>query len=98
MPDSAASTLTTGKREYYPLRPVALVAIVLFWSFLAFVSAAGRELDPRIPGVPSTVASAVLNATYVEYALWALLTVPIWWVSSRYSIERGRRFGRVFLF
>src|SRR5206468_853561 len=34
----------------------------------------------------------------VEYALWALLTVPIWWVSSRYSIERGRRFGRVFLF
>src|SRR5207245_1388769 len=96
MPDSA--TAAAGKREYYPLRAVDLLAIVLFWAFLAFVSAAGRELDPRVPGVPPTVASAVLNATYVEYALWALLTVLIWWLSTRYSIEGGRRFGRMLLF
>lgn len=87
-----------GEREYYPLRAVDLLAIGLFWTFLAFVSAAGRELDPRIPGIPPTIVSAVVNATYVEYALWAVITLPIWWLTTRYSIEGGRRLGRVLLF
>jgi two-component system LytT family sensor kinase len=42
--------------------------------------------------------SAVVMATYVEYAMWAALTVPIWWMTSRYAIERGRRVGRVLVF
>jgi signal transduction histidine kinase len=96
MADSADSR--PGGREYYPIRPVDLLAISLFWTLLAIVSAASRELDPRIPGIPGSIASAVLNATYIEYALWAVITAPIWWLSSRYSIEGGRRVGRVLLF
>ena len=42
--------------------------------------------------------SAVVTATYVEYALWAVITIPILWLTSRFSIEGGRRFGRVLLF
>ncbi|HJQ20290.1 MAG TPA: histidine kinase [Gemmatimonadaceae bacterium] len=91
-------TAASDRREYYPLRPVDLAAIGLFWLFVAFLSAAGRELDPRIPGVPGAVVQSVLRAEYLEYALWALMTVPIWWLASRYSIERGRRWGRAVLF
>ena len=93
MTDSANS-----RREYYPVRPIDVAAIVAFWSVLSFISAAGRELDPRIPGIPSAITSAVVTASYVEYALWALITIPIWWLTSRYSIEGGRRFGRLLFF
>ena len=93
MTDSA-----TSKREYYPLRAIDVVAIVAFWSVLAFISAAGRELDPRIPGIPGPVMTAVVTVSFVEYALWGVITIAIWWLASRYSIEGGRRFGRVALF
>lgn len=84
--------------EHYAVRPVDLLAIGLFWLFLALVSVAARELDPRIPGVPSRIMSAVHMVTYAEYALWAVITVPIWWLTSRYNIEGGRRVGRVLMF
>src|SRR5262245_28227831 len=60
-----ADTSDAGRREYYPIRAVDLLAIGMFWLFLAFLSAAGRELDPRIPDLPARVVSGVLNATYV---------------------------------
>ena len=98
--DGTATTVETahGGREYYPIRAIDVLAIIAFWALLAVVSGGGRELDPRIPGLPSRVVSAVVMATYIEYALWALLTVPIWWMSSRYAIEEGRRLGRILLF
>lgn len=85
-------------REYYGVRAVDLLAIGLFWTFLSLASGAARALDPRIPGVSPRVMSVVQMATFGEYALWALLTVPIWWLTSRYNIEGGRRVGRVLLF
>jgi signal transduction histidine kinase len=87
-----------SKREYYPLRGADVLAVAVFWTFLGFVSSASRQLDPRIPGVPPRVVAAVVNATYVEYALWAVITFPLLWLASRYSIEGGRRLGRVLLF
>jgi two-component system, LytTR family, sensor kinase len=96
-PASLAESVSTG-REHYPIRGIDLLAIGAFWALLSFVSAASRSLDPRIPGLPGRLVSAVVSATYVEYAIWALLTIPIWWLTSRYAIEGGRRVGRVLLF
>jgi two-component system LytT family sensor kinase len=98
MPATEEAGAGWSGRDHYPLRAVDLVAIGLFWAFLALVSAAARELDPRIPGVSPRILSAVLTATYVEYALWAVITVPVWLLASRYHIEGGRRFGRVVAF
>jgi signal transduction histidine kinase len=88
----------SSEREYYPIRGIDVLAIVTFWALLAVVSGVSRELDPRIPGLPARVVSAAVMATYIEYGIWALLTVPIWWMSSRYAIEEGRRLGRILLF
>src|SRR5688572_9079672 len=85
-------------REYYPLRIVDVFAIGGFWFVLGIISAVGRQLDPRIPGVATPVVEAVVRATYVEYALWAVLTLAIMWLTTRYSIEGGRRIGRILLF
>ena len=74
-----------------------MLAVVAFWALMALISAASRELDPRVPGLAPRLTTAVLNATYVEYALWAVMTLPILWLTSRYSIERGQRAGRLLL-
>src|ERR1044071_7769231 len=89
---------TASSREYYPIRSTDVAAIVVFWAFLSLVSALGRQLDPRIPDVARNVVAATVAATYVEYALWAALTIPIWWFASRYSIERGHRLERMIAF
>jgi two-component system, LytTR family, sensor kinase len=94
----ASSTAADSRREHYPLRGVDVLAILLFWAFLAIISTVGRELDPRIPGIAPRVMSAVVTSTYVEYTLWAVFTLPIWWITSRYSIEGGRRIGRMLVF
>jgi two-component system LytT family sensor kinase len=92
MPDSS---VTWSGRENYAIRPIDVLAVVVFWTLLGFISAASRELDPRIPGLPPPIVVAVVRSTYFEYALWAVLTLPIWWLASRYSIEGGKRFGRL---
>lgn len=84
--------------DYFPIRSIDVAAIVTFWAFLSLVSALGRQLDPRVPDVARSVVAATVTATYVEYALWAALTIPIWWLASRYSIERGHRAERIIAF
>lgn len=96
--DRTATPAGSVRQEYYRLRTVDVLATGAFWSVLGIISAVGRELDPRIPGVASPVVEAVVQATYVEYALWAVLTLGIMWLTSRYSIEGGRRVGRILLF
>ena len=93
-----AESAVRSERDYFDIRVVDVAAVGAFWLILAVVSAAARELDPRIPGVPHRIAHAALNATLVEYAIWAVLTLPIWWLATRYNIEGGRRYGRVALF
>jgi two-component system LytT family sensor kinase len=94
---SEGGLISESRREHYPLRGTDVFAVVAFWALMALISAAGRELDPRVPGLSARMTTAVLNATYVEYALWALLTFPILILTSRYSIERGQRAGRLLL-
>lgn len=93
-----ATTDQSARDEHYPIRRTDVLAIVLFWSLLAVVSGVSRELDPRIPGVSGRLATAAAMVTYIEYAIWAILTIPIFWMTSRYAIEGGRRIGRVLLF
>jgi hypothetical protein len=84
--------------ERYGIRAVDVLAVALFWTFLAFVSVASRELDPRLPGLPQPIVSALIRVTYLEYALWTVFTLPILWLTSRFSIEGGRRVGRLAAF
>ena len=73
-------------------------AIVAFWAFVAVLSAATRLVDPRVPGMQESVAMAVVKLSVLEYALWAVLTVPIIWLTSRLGIDGGQRFWRIVFF
>lgn len=64
------------------LEPGELFAIVAFWALLALLTAAERMLDPRIPA-ESAFSRRLVTLAFIEYSLWAALTVPI-----IYAVER----------
>ena len=95
LPDSYATS--DSHRGGFPLQRTELLLIFAFWTVLAVLTAASRLLDPRGPALlPSSTPIAL---AFAESYLWAVLTVPIFWLASRVSLEpRGNRFGRVLLF
>ena len=87
-----------SRSQRFPLRPAELAAIILFWLFFAVLNAAGRLIDPRIPGLRPEVTHAVLILSFIEYAIWALLTVPIVWLAHRFTISSAVRASRLLFF
>jgi hypothetical protein len=87
------------QRRGFPLQRTELLLIFAFWSALAILNAASRLLDPRGPALQQPFPSTTpITLAFAEYYLWAVLTVPIFWMASRVSLEpRGNRFGRVLL-
>jgi signal transduction histidine kinase len=89
---------TGSHRGGFPLQRTELLLIFAFWTVLAVLTAASRLLDPRGPMLRFSPSTPITLA-FAESYLWALLTVLIFWLSSRVSLEpRGNRFGRVLLF
>jgi two-component system LytT family sensor kinase len=89
--------LGTDSRGRFSLTATELLAILAFWTVLALITALGRRLDPRVE-LDAKIASAVVTLSFIEYAIWAVLTVPIVWLSSRFSVEGGHRWIRIFFF
>lgn len=83
--------------DRFSLSAAEILAILGFWTVLAVITAASRRVDPRIELAPQ-IASAVVTLSFLEYAIWAVLTVPIVWLASRFSIEQGERFARIIFF
>ena len=72
-----------------------IIAIIAFWAFLAVLTAAGRLVDPRVAAVAAMraalrpeVSSGFATVTLLEYALWAVLTLPIFWMTRRFGGDR----------
>src|SRR5882762_5264679 len=75
------------------LTPGEIFAIIAFWAFLAVLTAAGRLVDPRVAAVAAMRAlrpdpSGANSLALVEYGLWAVLTLPIVWMTRRYGGDR----------
>ena len=81
----------------FSLTATEVLAIIAFWTILAVITAASRRLDPRVELAPS-IASAVATLAFIEYAIWAGFTIPIVWLSSRFSLEGGLKIARVIFF
>jgi two-component system, LytTR family, sensor kinase len=97
LPDSFAPS--DSRRGWFPLQRTELLLIFAFWTVLAVLTAASRLLDPRGPALQQFPSSIPITLAFAESYLWAVLTVPIFWLASRISLEpRGNRFGRVLLF
>jgi signal transduction histidine kinase len=75
--------------------PGEILAILAFWAFLAVLTAAGWLVDPRAAAVAALRAarrpeltSGFATLALIEYALWAVLTLPIFWMTRRFGGDR----------
>jgi two-component system LytT family sensor kinase len=87
-----------GRVDHVPLRRSELLGIFAFWTFIALLTAANGLLDPRGRGLQPLVAGAPVTLAFVESYLWAAVTPFLFWLTSRYSLERADRVRRVLLF
>jgi two-component system, LytTR family, sensor kinase len=77
--------------ERAPLTRTELLLILGFWTLIGILTSANRMIEPRSlhgPWQPITPVAPVLLGFANAY-LWALLTVPIFRLTSRYAIERS---------
>src|SRR5213592_5021933 len=72
-----------------------IVAILAFWAFLVVLTAAGLLIDPRVAAVAAMraalrpdVTSGIDKIALVEYGLWAVMTLPIFWMTRRFGGDR----------
>jgi two-component system, LytTR family, sensor kinase len=77
------------------LRPGEIFAILAFWAFLVVLTAAGLLIDPRVAAVAAMraalrpeVTSGIDRIALVEYGLWAVLTLPIFWMTRKFGGDR----------
>jgi two-component system, LytTR family, sensor kinase len=83
--------------EPWRLRRVELIGILAFWTFAALLTAANRLLDPRFPGQQQILTSLPVAIAFFESYVWAILTPLVFWLTSRFSIERPGRLSRIAL-
>jgi hypothetical protein len=91
--------MSTARREDSRLRLSRreIAMIVAFWVVMALLTAANRMLDPRGPGLRQGVNLAGIGIAFLENALWALVTVPLFQLSAR-LLDRPSRVQRVVVF
>src|SRR5256714_6976477 len=72
-----------------------IVAILAFWAFLVVLTAAGLLIDPRVAAVAAMraalrqeIRSGIDTLALIEYGLWAVLTLPIFWMTRRFGGDR----------
>ena len=77
------------------LTPGEILAILAFWAFLVVLTAAGLLIDPRVAAVAAMraalrpeVTSGIDRIALVEYGLWAVFTLPIFWMTRRFGGDR----------
>jgi two-component system LytT family sensor kinase len=87
-------SLMRPSRDPLRLRPIEVLGIVAGWTFVGALAAIGRVYDPRVPLLRSDVNTALLALSFIEYAIWALLTVPIVWVATRVDATGEYRIRR----
>lgn len=81
--------------DLFRLRSGEILAILLFWAFLASLTATGRLLDPRIPELRPDISAAITTLAFVEYSVWAALTFPLVGLVNRLGMSSRPRPSRI---
>jgi len=73
-----------------------LLGIVAFWLLFAAVTLTNALFPPGGEGPPVTPASIGVSVCYA--ALWAIATLPVFWLARRFSFDPTKRVRRIALY
>lgn len=89
-PGMMTEMISNDSRPPWRLSRRELLLIFVFWTSLAALSSVNRLLDPRGFGFRGISPVGPIVLAFVESWLWAAITPLVFWLSSRFSIERRR--------
>jgi signal transduction histidine kinase len=92
-----AGSVTDSQSERVPLRPVDLLFIFGFWTFIALLTSANTLVDPGGRNFP-VMPTAPVAVAFIESYVWAVLTPLVFALTSHYPLERGHLLPRITLF
>ena len=95
-PDLAPTPMPPDERLAF--RRVDLLLIFAFWTFIALLTAANALLDPLGRTFWAGLVGARFALAFSSSYLWALLTPLIFWMVSRFTVERHNWLARALLF
>lgn len=98
MPYRSSGGASESSTQAWRLRKREMILIVGFWTFLAVLTVANRLLDPRGPGLQGGFSWSPVTLGFFENYLWAAITPGVFWLSSRFAIERSKWLRRITLF
>lgn len=75
-----------------------LLQVFLFWTLMALLTAANGIIDPRGRGLQPLLPAAPIALAFVQCYLWALITPIVFWLCSRFTLERGNWMARILLY
>ena len=82
-------------RDRFSLTRREVLLIVAFWFSLAMLTALNRRFDIRSGGFQLTFTSAPVVFAFIESFAWALITPIVFWLSRRFTLDRGNRFKSI---
>ena len=85
-------------RDRFSLTKREVLLIFAFWFFLAVLTAANRRFDVRSGGFQLTFTSAPVVFAFIESFAWALITPIVFWLTRRFTLDRGSRLKSVTIF
>jgi signal transduction histidine kinase len=92
-----AGPLADSQSERVPLRPVDLLFIFGFWTFIALLTSANTLVDPGGRNFP-VMPTAPVAVAFIESYVWAVLTPLVFALTSQSPLERGHLLPRISLF
>ena len=72
--------------------------IFLFWTLIACLTSANGMIEPRGRGLQPLLPAAPVALAFVQCYLWALVTPFVFWLCSKYTLERGNWVSRLLLY
>ena len=94
---SGQSAALNGQGARLRIERIELLLVFAFWLFMAILSVIGASLDPRGRMFQPGPTAGQIALPFLQYALWALLTPPIFLLASKVGIDRPNRVGRIAL-
>lgn len=88
--DLAAGSGGPGTRE--------IALIFGAWTFVALLTAANGLMEPRGRGLQPLLPAAPVALAFIQCYLWAIVTPLVFWLCSRYPIERDNWIARALLY
>lgn len=75
-----------------------LLQILAFWTIIALLTGANGAMEPRGRGLQPLLPAAPFALAFVQCYLWAIATPVIFWMCSRYTVERANWVRRVVMY